>query len=198
MKTNNFTAIGSAALVTATLTVGLFLPGFVSAGNDSDSATAKIAQPKLVAHGVQFTLTAVGNQVFKAGDKPVFELTATNTTSQATDVSVRIFMTATSPQNRLSRMPSFPSKLWEKTCSLTLSPNEIKDVVLNTVAIPPANSTIKVLLAPVDENVSAEPVAQGRTAGGILSANDSSAIVALSYSTLVSTPPAPLTGSTQP
>ena len=160
MKTNNFTAIGSAALVTATLTVALFLPGFLNAGDDSGSATAKIAQPKLVSNGVQFTLSAHGSQVYKAGDTPKFELMAANTTSQATDLSVRIYMTATSPQNRASRMVVMPAKIWEKTCHLTLNPNETKTVAIKTDTKLPANSTIEVLLAPVGENVSTAPAAQ--------------------------------------
>jgi hypothetical protein len=181
MKTNNFTAIGSAALVTATLTVALFLPGFVNAGNGSDIANARIAQPRLVSHGAQLTLAAAESGVFKAGDAPVFELTATNTTSQAEELSVRVYMTASAPQNRMSRMVTLPANLWEKTCALSLNPHETKIITLKTDAKLPANNTIDVLLAPVAGNSSAESSVQSR-------ATYSLPIVALTYSTLVSTP----------
>jgi hypothetical protein len=198
MKTNNFAAIGSAALVTATLTVALFLPGFLNAGNGGDSATVTIAQPKLISHGVQFTLTAAGNQAFKAGDAPEFELKAINSTSQATDVSVRISMTSSAPPNRMSRMVMLPAKLWEKTCPLTLNPNETKTVALKTDTKLPANSMIEVLLVPVGENASTAPAAQRPNSGGFIPANGSSAIVALSYSTLVLKLQPSATASKQP
>jgi hypothetical protein len=82
-------------------------------------------------------------------------------------------------------MVMLPAKLWEKTCPLTLNPNETKTVALKTDTKLPANSMIEVLLVPVGENASTAPAAQRPNSGGFIPANGSSAIVALSYSTLV-------------
>jgi hypothetical protein len=97
MKTKDILTITTVALGTATLTVAAFWAGPIEAGGDADAASAKIAKPQLVSHGVEMTLAATGGRVFKAGDQPEFELTALNTTNQPASVSVCVTMTASSP-----------------------------------------------------------------------------------------------------
>jgi hypothetical protein len=150
MKTNDLATIGAAALVTATLTVAIFLPASIEAGGDGDGLAAKIAQPKLVSHGVEITLTTVTNQTLKPGDKPVFELTLVNTTNGPADVAVRVAMTSMSPGGMVSRMGPMSQNLWEDQYTTTLKPNETKVVSLETNTRIPTNSTINVVLQSVD------------------------------------------------
>jgi hypothetical protein len=184
MKTKDLAMIGSAALVTATLTVAAFLPNSLNAGDDT--APEEIARPKLVSNGVEFTLATVESQTFKAGDEPAFDLKAVNTTGKDVDAAVLVSMTAMAPSSKFSRMPAFPQMLWQKSCPLTLKPNETKIIPLTTCTKLPPNSMINVKLQPLDpQNASANEKANGPM---IVKINDTSAIVAVSFSTL---PPAP-------
>jgi len=183
MKMKDFAIIGSATLVTATLTVAAFLPNSLNAGDDT--APEKIAQPKLVSNGVEFTLAAVDHQTFKAGDEPAFDLRAVNTVGKDVDAAVLVSMTAMAPPSKLSRMLTYPQMLWQKSCPLTLKPNETKIISLTTGTKLPPNSMINVKLQPVDpQDANANEKANGPMPVKI---NDTSAIVAVSFSTL---PPA--------
>jgi hypothetical protein len=181
MKIKDLAIIGSAALVTATLTVAVFLPNLLNA--DNDSAPDKIAQPKLVSQGVEFTVTSVNGQTFKAGEESSFNLKAVNTTGKDVDTTVDITMTSMAPASKLSRMPAFPQTLWQKTCSLTLKPNETKIVSLATDKILPPNSTINIKLEPVDSQDAS--VNEKPNSPMIFKINGPSAIVAVSFSTLL-------------
>ena len=189
MKTNDLTIIGSAVLVTATLTVAAFLPNSLNAGDDT--APDKIAQPRLVSHGAEFTLAAVEPQTFKAGSEPAFDLKAVNPTGQEVDAAVLVSMTAMAPSSKFSRMLTSPQRLWQKSCPLTLKPNETKIISLMTGTELPPNSMISVKLQPVDpQNASANEKANGPVP---VKMNDTSAIVAVSFSTLPPVPVAALT-----
>jgi len=183
MKTKDLAIIGSTALITATLTVAVLLPNSLNA--DNDTVPEKIAKPKLVSNGVEFTLAAVEPQTLKAGDEPAFDLKAVNTTGKDVDAAVLVSMTAMAPSSKFSRMPAFPQTLWQKSCPLTLKSNETKIISLTTGTKLPPNSTINIKLQPVDpQDSSANEKPNGQIRVKI---NDPSAIVALSISTL---PPA--------
>jgi hypothetical protein len=181
MKTNDLAIISSVAFATAALTVAFFLPGSLNAGNDT--APAQIIQPRLVSHGVEFTLTAVEHQTFKAGDEPAFELKAVNTAAENVDATVLVCMTSMAPSSRLSRMVAMPQMLWQKTCPVTLKPNETKVIALDSTTKLPQNSTINVILqmaSPQEASANEQPRPQmiARTT------SSPSTVVALSYSTL--------------
>lgn len=144
MKTNDLAIISSVALTTAALTVAFLLPGSLNAGNDN--APAQIVQPKVVSNGVEFTLTAVDGKTFKAGDEPAFELKAVNTTAENAEATVNVSMTSMAPQSRISRMVMIPQPFWQKSCPVTLKPNETKTIALDTKTKLPENSTINVML----------------------------------------------------
>ena len=180
MNTQDFSIISSVALATATLTVAVFLPNSLDAGNDS--APQQITQPKLVSHGVEFTLAAPNNRTFKTGDEPAFDLNAVNTSGEDAAVDVQISMTSMAPSSRFSRMPAFPQTLWQKSCSVTLKPHETKVISIATATKLPANRTIDVMLQPVnpqDANAVEKPATQTFTKAG-----GPSAIVAMSFSTI--------------
>ncbi|HUB87768.1 MAG TPA: hypothetical protein VMB22_07735 [Verrucomicrobiae bacterium] len=182
MKKNDIAIIGSVAIATATLTVAALLPGSLNAGNDN--APEKISQPKLVAHGVEFTLASVKGQTFKAGDEPAFNLKAVNTTGKDVDTTVEVTMTSMSPASAGSRMVSFPQTLWKQSCPVTLKPNETKVIALTTDTKLPAGTTINIRLQPVDPQVvGADEQANVRQPAMF----SPSMIVAMSFSTI---PPA--------
>ena len=181
MKTNDLAIISSVAFATAALTVAFFLPSSLNAGNDT--APAQIVQPKLVSHGVEFTLAAVEHQTFKAGDEPAFELKAANTTAENADASVLVSMTTMAPPSRMSRMVVVAAPLWQKTCPVTLKPNETKVIALDTTTKLPQNSTINIILetaSPQEAGVNG----QSKPQFVVTTTSSPSAVVALSYSTL--------------
>ena len=178
MKTKDLAIISSVAFATATLTVAFFLPNSLNAGNDA--APAQIIRPKLVSHGVEFTLAAVEHQTFKADDEPAFELKAVNTTAEDADVAVQVSMTSMSPSSARSRMVMIPAPFWQKTCPVTLKPRETKIIALDTKAKLPQNSTINVLLQTANPQ---DADANGRQVR-ITPGNMPSTVMALTYSTL--------------
>jgi hypothetical protein len=182
MNTKDLTIISSVALATATLTVAAFLPNSLNANDDN--VPKQITQPKLVSHGVEFTLAAAEHQALKAGDEPAFELKAVNTTAEDIDASVLVSMTSTAPQSKFSRMVVLPAPLWQKTCPMTLKPKETKVIPLVTATKLPQNSTISVTLraaSPQKTGATVQPMPYAVQAPAGIPA---SAIVALSYSTL--------------
>lgn len=169
MKTKDILPIATVALGTVTLTVAAFWAGPIEAGNDADAPPAKLAKARFVSHGVEMTLASAGGRVFKAGDRPEFELTALNTTNQPASVAVCVTMTSSSPADALSRVIRLPTVLWQQEQVVTLQPNETKVFALCASTNLPANSVFAVSLR--------EP---GQKAAPV-----SFDVVALSFSTLV-------------
>ena len=147
MKTNDLMTITSVALATATLTVATFLAASLEAGNDADSTTAKIATPKFVSNGIEMTMSTVGNEVYKAGDQPAFELTAVNTTDQPASLSTCLAMSTSSPRDAFSRVAIMPSPLWTQVQLVELEPKATKVFKFSTNKNLPANSTVTVSLS---------------------------------------------------
>jgi hypothetical protein len=186
MKTQDIALIGCVAVATATLTVAVFLPNSLDAGNDLQPG--KINHPKLVSGGVELALTAAGHRTFTAGEEPVFELQAVNTTDQNAEVTVRVAMNASAPSSPLSRMVAVPQTLWQQSCPLTLKPHETKTVPLATATRLPANRTIYVTLRTGD--APSTPVALSPNGSALVSGSIQQTIVALDYSTVVPQPKA--------
>ena len=169
MNTKDMMTIATVALGTATLTVAAFWAGPIEAGGDADVPLAKIAQSRLVSHGVEMTLAPAHGQVFRAGDQPEFELTAFNSTNQPACVSVCVTMTASSPADALSRVIRLPTVLWQQEQVVRLKPNEKKVLALCASAKLPPNSMISVSLREPGEK------------GGVVPLG----VAALSFSTVV-------------
>lgn len=169
MNTKDILTITTVALGTATLTVAAFWAGPIAAGGDADVPPSKIAKSKFVSHGVELTLAPAGGRIWKAGDRPEFELTALNTTSQLASASVCVTMTASSPMDPLSRVIRLPAVLWQQEQVVTLNPNETKVLALRARTNLPPNSVISVVLG--EPGRKAAPFQPG--------------IVALSFSTAV-------------
>ena len=169
MKTKDILTTATVALGTATLTVAAFWASPMEAGNDADAPPAKLAKARFVSHGVEMTLASADGRVFKAGDRPEFELTALNTTNQPASVSVCVSMTASSPADALSRVIRLPMLMWQQEQVVTLQPKETKVLVLFAGTNLPPNSVISVSLREQDQKTA--PFLPG--------------IVALSFSTVV-------------
>jgi len=182
MKTKDILTVTSVALGTATLTVATFWSGPLDAGIDT-ALPATIAKPSLVSHGVEMTIAAAGGQVFKAGEQPVFELTAVNTTNQAASASVCVAMTCSAPADPLSRVIRMPSTLWQQEQLVTLKPGETKVLQLSTRTNLPANSLISVSLRELEP----KPTGNSEPVDGLRAARPfQPGIVALRFSTVVS------------
>ena len=146
MKTKNLMTITTVALGTAALTVMTFWSSPLEAGAEADAFGTKVPKAKLVSHGVEMTLATAGGQTFKAGDEPAFVLTAVNPTAAPAAVTVRLAMTATSPTDKMSRVPRLPTALWQQHETLTLKPHETRAVAISTSKKLPAKSMIGVSL----------------------------------------------------
>jgi hypothetical protein len=144
MKTKDILTIATVALGTATLTVATFWAGPSEAGGETDAPPANIGKSRFVMHGVELTLASACGRVFKAGDRPEFELTALNTTNQRASVSVCVTMTASSPADAMSRVISLPTVLWQQEQVVRLQPNETKMFALRASRSLPPNSVISV------------------------------------------------------
>src|SRR5512140_1969037 len=88
MKRKDLLTIATVAVGTATLTVAAFWARPIEAGAEVDAPPAKINQSRLVARGIEMTLTSASGQLYQAGDQPKFELTALNTSAQPAEASV--------------------------------------------------------------------------------------------------------------
>ena len=131
MKTKDLLTIATAALGTATLTVAFFASAPLS-GDNGNLIAATIAKPKLVANGIEMTLSSVQGREFKAGDQPEFELRAVNTLTQPAEVAVCVVVTAISPGSAMSRIGPMPAVLWQDQVDLALKPLETRVLNLAT------------------------------------------------------------------
>lgn len=206
MKTKDLVTITAVALGTATLTVLTFWSAPLEAGNEAEQMTAEIAKPKLVAKGVEVTLAAAESRAFKAGDEPVFDLTAVNPTCEPVSVAIRLAMTGTSPASLMSRLPVMPTMLWQDCHTLALKPNETKTIAVPTKTKLPAGTMFSVTLREdspamanaaqvqvqpvpgtpitVTEALPAQIVLLNGQRGGLQAAFAQGGIVALSFSTV--------------
>jgi hypothetical protein len=145
MKRTDLMTISAVALGTATLTVAAFLASPIEAGDEGDAA--KIVTPKYVSNGVEMTLIPAEHRVFKAGDAPVFELTAINTSDEPASVSASVNMSGTSPRDAMSRVAVMPTPLWTQLVEVQLKAKETKTVTFTADMRLPENNLITVRLA---------------------------------------------------
>lgn len=186
MKTKDIMTIVTVALGTMSLTVMTFWSGPLTAGGEGDTSAPQIAKPKLVSHGIEMTLATAENRTFSAGQEPVLELTAVNTTGESATASVHITMTASSPADLLSRVPRLPSALWRQDQTLALQPNETKVLAIPVPAKLPPNSMIAVSFqAPDPSPATAQAADPGIPSVVRFAKSPQSGIVALNFSTAV-------------
>lgn len=160
MKARDIAAVFSMALGTAALTVLISLGGSLNA-DDREKSADNVIQPKLKSQGVEFSLTAAADQVFKSGIEPALLLKAVNTGDSATNASVEIVMNASAPVSKFSRMISIPKPIWRHRCSVALGPHETKTLQLATATQLPPNQTIEIILTPPNPQQSADIVKAG-------------------------------------
>jgi hypothetical protein len=142
----------SVAVSTATLTVVALWSVPLEAGKESEALTPKLEKPKLVAKGVEITLAHAGSGDAQAGDEPVFELAADNTTAEPAELTVQLVMTSMSPADAMSRVVRLPASLWECNQRLVLGPHEHKTLTLATRTKLPAKNIISVSLREAGES----------------------------------------------
>jgi len=181
------TTVALVALGTATLTVMTFWAGPMEAGGEPDANGASYARPKLVAAGVEMTLAVKDSTVLRAGDQPVFELTASNTDCRPAELTVGVTISALAPVDRLSRTPSMPAKLWQCDQSVALKANETKIFTLSAGIALPTNRVILVTLQEgktLDKTLPEGSLDNATRTTGNLSPKPG--VVALSFSTAAS------------
>ena len=146
MKKNDLMTIATIAMTTATLTVVNFWPATLEAGGNDATPPTRIDHPKLVSHGINLTLATPHGRTFGADDEAQLELTAANPTDQAATTSVAITVSASSPADRMSRVPRLPKALWQQNLPVALAPNETKTIAIAVPAKLPPHSMIAVSL----------------------------------------------------
>jgi hypothetical protein len=148
MNTKDLLTIATAALGTATLTVAFFASPPLS-GDNGNVLAMTIAKPKLAANGVEMTLSAAKDRVFKAGDQPAFEFHAVNTLKQPAQVAVCVILSGTREVSPgfVSRIPPIPTVMWQDQVDLALQPNESRVVSLTARTNLPANTSFSVSLS---------------------------------------------------
>jgi hypothetical protein len=146
MKTTDLITMATVALGAVTLTLAIFWSGPLGAGVEGDTLPPRIEKPRLVSHGIEFTLATAEARVFGAGDQPVFELTAVNTTDAPATGSVCATMTASSPADMMSRVLRMPAILWQTEQIVSLKARERKVLTLTATTNLPPKSIISVSL----------------------------------------------------
>lgn len=154
MKRNDLAIVITVALSTAALTVASFWTTSLEAGGDGDSVAPTMAKPKLAVQGVEMTLSPVDGTT-QAGEKPVFQLAAANTSFKAADLKVRLAMTAMSLADATSRVVRMPRQLWQGDQDIVLGPGESKTFTVTAPAELPTNMLVSVILSEATANVSA-------------------------------------------
>jgi hypothetical protein len=146
MNTRNLARISTVTLGTALLTAAILHSGPMEAGNKADPLAATIDTPKLTANEIELSLTAAEGQVFKAFDEPSFVLQAINTSRQSKTMRVHMQMTATAPQDSMSRVMIMPTQLWQQDLDLELQPQETKQIPVHAQVKLPAGRLVSVRL----------------------------------------------------
>jgi hypothetical protein len=185
MKKKDVLWMATTALGTAALIVALFRDTPMEADVDAQRVGPPVDKPTLLSNGIELTLAPVAGRSLKAGDQPVFELRALNTTNAPGCASVVITMNASPPEARLSRTPRLPKILWQDEESFTLKAGESKVVTLLTKTELPTNSLVSVMLK---EGLASKEISIPRdpAASSAAKATDSrsQAIIAMQISTL--------------
>jgi len=146
MKTKELLTTTAIALGTATLTVATFFSGALVADTIPSIPASSIAQPKLVAQGIELTATLANNRHISGGDTPAFDLHALNTLKKSVSVTVHLTMFGSAPGNPLSRALPMPTMLWQDERLLTLEANESKTTRLAPPISLPTNNVVSLLL----------------------------------------------------
>jgi hypothetical protein len=147
MKKKDLMSVALVAVGTATLTVAGFWANPIEAGGGADGPATAIAGPKLVADGVEFTLTPAQGRVFQTGDQPAFELHAVNTVAQTATVKVYLGLDAAAPASMFSRAMPIATEIWREEQLLTFKANESRTVLFQANTNLPANRQFFVSLA---------------------------------------------------
>ena len=197
MKANDLLVTMTVAVGTAALTVLTLWPGSVDAGNDT-VLPAQIPTPKLVSRGIELTLKTANGQAPKAGDAPVFELTAVSLTNRPSQVCARVTMSASSPADALSRAVRMPAAFWVDNREFIVGPGETKRFTLACGTNLPPNKFISVSIrdVPSVEGLPSPAASLSGLVGGPGQVSASGiGIIALNFSTVVPAPTAGLVSS---
>jgi len=143
MDPRSLVTIAGTALVTAALVLIPFRASLVHAV--AEAGDSKISQPKVLANGVELTLTCLDTQSCQQGSEPIFTLKAVNTTNRPTSVRFDARMTTERPNSSMSRVVGRPMPFWQTQQTLSLGPNETQELQLKGLAAP-STGVVRVLL----------------------------------------------------
>ena len=141
MKTNDVVAVLGIAGATAVMVLVLVGPGLATAVDEGAKAAPEIARPKLLVDGCTITLKT-DKASYKAGETPTIEIEAVNSSQEAVELPIELFLSAQSAMSAVSRMGPVSRQYWTRKCILVLKPGERKTMAVAADAGTPANSSI--------------------------------------------------------
>ena len=125
-----------------------------------------IARPELASQGCKFVLKA-DKATYEAGDSPIFEVTATNTTKQDLKAKVWINVSAVAPTNPMSPCCRTRIRSRQQEVTFSLEPGETRTQKVACAANLPAGQSVSITLGDKQETIMPMnvPVTSGPNAG---------------------------------
>jgi hypothetical protein len=151
MKLQNVFTVAGTAGITMAITLMLLGP------RDSNPAYAAgvkpvIAQPQFQSQGCTFVLKT-DKATYEEGQSPVFELTASNPSTNSVQTRIWLSIMASAPNSRASRMAVMPRTLWLQECAGSLLPKETKKIAVSCDAKLPAGQDIFIIMTDKNETI---------------------------------------------
>jgi hypothetical protein len=140
MKLQNILTVAGTAGITMAITLMLLGPRNFSPAYAAEVKPV-IAQPQFQSQGCTFVLKT-DKAAYEEGQSPVFELTASNPSTNPVDPTIWLSIMASAPNSRFSRMAVMPRTLWLHECVVSLLPKETKKIEIPCDAKPPAGHDI--------------------------------------------------------
>ncbi len=163
MTRRDLLMIGTWAAAAFGLTLAVTLPSRLEAVDAS--ANAKIAIPTLTANGCQLSVRCADAQTLKAGDQPVLDLVATNTTDASVEFKCNVTMAASQPPSCASRVMPMPRSIWKMEQTIALAPHESRTIKVETRTPLPNGTSISITLGVDKQQIVAARFGVGSIAG---------------------------------
>lgn len=172
MTRRDLAAVFTWACATLGLTLAMGLPSVLQATGEGKLAP-EVVLAKLAVSGCELSIAPVmaekkegasGKVAYKAGESPVFQLKAVNTTTKEVEVAWSVQVTATEIPSPLARMLSMPKTIWKDSGRIALRPGETVTKQLATDIKLPDRSNINVVLESDKQSIVAHRFAIGKAA----------------------------------
>jgi hypothetical protein len=152
MKLQYALTVAGTAGITMAITLMLLGPKSFNPAYAGPEVKPIIAQPQFQSQGCTFVLKT-DKATYEAGQSPVFELTASNPSSNPAQITSWLSMTASGPNSRVSRMAVMPRALWSHEFLISLLPNETKKIAIPCDVMLPDGQDIIVTMTDRKETI---------------------------------------------